>query len=715
MSEKKTSGPRPRPNGSWKSPISSDMAAAGVVTFKDVAVDNDDVYWVECRPDEEGRHVVVRYAPDGETRDVTPRGFSARTIIYSYGGGAVEVSDGVVYFTNYDLAASPASRDQRVFRQAPGMRPAPITSRASTRYGDGVIDKKRNRLIIVKEDCTTLVDGYPEGTIVGLDADGEKEAVTLASGADFYSSPCLSPDGGRLAWLSWDFPHMPWDSNELWVADMAEDGSIRGKRRIAGDTSRMEPDESTRRRIEERGCKTAPGEFLQQPQALFQPRWSPDGKHLYFVSDLDNWWNIYRVDIDGIERGAEMITVNAPERSEFGAPRWVLGMSTYAFLSDATIIAAFTRSGEWRLAIVDVDSKDFKEVKVELAGISGVKAEVTDISHVRAAASGKVVFIAGSPDHPASVVLFDPKSGACKVLRPGIKDMKKLSDVHAYFSRPRPVEYPTGSHMKETAHAFYYPPGNPDYETPEGEKPPLLLLAHGGPTSAAATTLSMTIQYFTSRGFAAADVNYRGSSGFGRKYRLSLYSNWGVYDRDDCVHCARYLAAMENGIDPGRVLARGGSAGGYLTLALATYTDLLKGGASYYGVSDLIALLEHTHKFEAQYLATLVGPYPEERKRFMLRSPIHVLDLLDTPLIFFQGSDDPVVPPEQSIKMVNAMKEKGVPVAYIEYPNEQHGFRIAEDIKGSLEAEFYFYSQMLDFEPADESPPVEIDNWEGAV
>ena len=702
----------PKPCGSWKSEITADMIVKGVVSFQDLVIDDDHIYWVESRPDEQGRYVVVGYLPGGKIKDITPHGFSARTTIYSYGGGAFAVSNGMVYFSNYDPVNDPKTGDQRIFKQAPGKRPTPITSHVFMSYGDGVIDKTRNRMICVKEDHTVPVKGYPAVSIVGIDLEGENLEEVLVSGNDFYSSPCLSPDGKQLAYLTWNFPHMPWDSNELWVANINKDGLPGDKRKIAGDTSRLVPGESMQRKIAGSRCERLSKDFLYQPQSLFQPQWSPDGKYIYFVSDLDNWWNIYRCNTEEKELKAEKVTIKAPGKSEFGAPQWNLGMSTYAFLTKEKIAAAYNTAGEWHLAIIDTDTKDFHTIKVELTDIEGIQSEATEISHVRTTSSGLVVFIAGSYNHPSSIVSLDPKSGQSKVLQKSMKDIETFLSIKDYLSKPSPIEYPTGSDMKDNSFAFYYYPENPGYKVPEDEKPPLLIIAHGGPTAAAATKLNFILQYFTSRGFSAADVNYRGSTGFGRKYRLSLYPEWGIYDRDDCVNCAKYLAKEgETPIDIDRVLTRGGSAGGYLTIVLATFTDICKAGASYYGVSDLITLLENTHKFEADYLIELVGPYPDQKKRYMLRSPIYGLDLLDTPLIFFQGAEDPIVPPNQSKKIVDAIKDKGKPVAYIEFPNEQHGFRIAKDIKDSLEAEFYFYSQMLGFEPADKLPPVNIYNW----
>ncbi|MCK4762203.1 MAG: S9 family peptidase [Candidatus Aminicenantes bacterium] len=736
----------PKACGSWSSSITADMIAGGAVSFKDLVVEGDNIFWVESRPDEQGRYVVMRYSAgedkkEEKIKNITPNGFSARSIIYSYGGGALAVSGDTVYFSNYNPATYPKTADQRIFKQSGGKMPEPITPEVFMSYGNGIIDENRKRMICVKEDHSVSDEnGFPVVSIVAIDLEGEEPEKVLVpgrgpgndfdsgTGYDFYSSPCLSPDGKKLAYLAWNFPRMPWDSNELWIADI-KDGLPENHQKIAGNTSELFTEESIQQKIVERKCEPLDDDWFDQPQSLYQPQWSPCEKYLYFVSDVDNWWHIYRYDINKKEKKVEKVTCNAPENSEFGLPQWYMSMPTYDFLPDNKIVAAYNKEGEWHLAIFDPDKPGkFVSEDIELTGIKGFKAVATEISHVRVTASGQVIFIAGCYNHPTSVVSLDPKTWNCKVLHMSMK-AKDFDDIRKYLATPVPIDYHTGTYMKDHSFAFYYYPKNPKYKaSDDGEKPPLLLLAHGGPTAAAGTNLNLEIQYFTSRGIAVADVNYRGSNGYGREYRLSLYYNWGVYDRDDCVNCAKYLATEEAAekiaakrevekekikpIDIERVLTRGGSAGGYLTLVLATFTDICKAGASYYGVSDLITLTEGTHKFEAHYLDEVTGPYPEERKKYMMRSPIYGLELLDTPLIFFQGEEDKVVPPEQSRKMFEAVKEKGVPTAYKPYANEQHGFRIAKNKKDSLEQEFYFYSRILDFEPADKpEEPVKIYNW----
>lgn len=571
------------------------------------------------------------------------------------------------------------------------------------RYGDGVIDKRRNRMICIREDHTVLQKGYAVTEIVALDLDGQKEPVVLLSYPDdsesdylrdFYSSPCLSPDGEKLAWLAWNFGRMPWDSNELWVAEFDKNGLLDREKikKIAGNTNELEKGES-----------------------LFQPQWWQN--KLYYVSDRDKWWHIYRHNDDGDEK----ISKNAPKDVEFAAPQWNLRMSTYSFLTEDTIIAAYNKSGIWKLGEINTETFVFKELPITFPVETEDPKfkEVTEIKQVRVC-SGKVVFIAGGPYFPSSIVRLSEERTQMAVIQRGTridlfnKSPESKEPLYNYISKYEPVSYetsdPVGSGKKKTAFALYYPPCNPKFTGPNDQYPPLVIKAHGGPTGAASAELDMTIQYFTSRGIGVVDVNYRGSTGYGRSYRLSLYNNFGIYDRDDCVNCVNYLSDT-NKIDKNRVVARGGSAGGYLTLVLATFTHCCKGVASYYGISNLETLAMHTHKFESYYAYELVGPIDSVIKTFKMRSPYYNIQLLDCPMIFFQGKEDKVVPPEQAEQMVEALKEKGKPVAFLLFDHEQHGFRIAENIKKALEAELYFYSRILGFEPADTLEPIPISNW----
>ncbi|MFQ6058133.1 MAG: S9 family peptidase [Anaerolineae bacterium] len=659
--------PQVEPYGSWKSPITSDLIVSETIGLGWITLDGEDVYWTEMRPAEGGRYVVVRRTPDGRTTDFTPSPFNARTRVHEYGGGAFVVADGTVYFSNFT--------DQRLYRQDPGAQPRPITPEAdpsglraealkaeglspqgrSLRYADGVFDRRRGRIICVREDHT---DPRREAvnTIVSLDPEGGDGGQVLVSGNDFYSSPRLSPDGTRLAWLTWNHPNMPWDGTELWVGELKGDGSLGRTERVAGGVD----------------------------ESIFQPEWSSDGV-LYFVSDRTGWWNLYRWREGAVEPVVEI-------EAEFGRPQWVFGMSTYAFESASRIICAYTEQGTWHLTSLDTATRELEPIETPYS----------DISYVRAA-PGRVVFLGGSPTEPASIVELDLATRRFEVLRRS----SQITIEPGYLSLPQAIEFPTEHGL--TAYALFYPPRNRDYVAPPGERPPLLVISHGGPTGSTSSTLNLMIQYWTSRGIAVLDVNYGGSTGYGRAYRRRLEGQWGVVDVDDCVNGARYL--VERGeVDGNRLIIRGGSAGGYTTLSALTFRDVFKAGASYYGVSDLEALTKETHKFESRYLDRLIGPYPERRDLYRERSPIHFTDRLSSPVIFFQGLEDKIVPPNQTELMVKALQAKGLPVAYILFEGEQHGFRRAESIKRALDAELYFYSRVFGFQLADPVKPVPIEN-----
>jgi dipeptidyl aminopeptidase/acylaminoacyl peptidase len=639
--------PQVAPYGSWKSPITSDLIVAETVGLGQIALDGEDVYWVEMRPTEGGRNVIVRRTPDGRTADVTPAPFNARTRVHEYGGGAFIVNEGIIYFAHF--------ADQRLYCQAPDAIPQPFTPAAALRYADGVVDYRRSRLICVREDHTT-----PEreaiNTLVSLDLKSGGNGQILVSGNDFYSSPRLSPDGSRLAWLTWNHPHMPWDGTELWVSEIRADGSLGRAGRVAGGGA----------------------------ESIFQPQWSPDGV-LYFISDRTGWWNLYR----WREGDAEPVYETA---ADFGRAQWVFGMSTYAFAAAGRIICSYTEQGTWSLASLDPATHKLEPIETPY----------TEIWDVRAT-SGHVVFGAGSPSEPASIVRLDLATRQLEVLRRS----STIAIDTGYLSIPRAIEFPTEHGL--TAHAFFYAPHNRDYSAPPGERPPLLVKSHGGPTSATSTALNLGIQYWTSRGIAVLDVNYGGSTGYGRAYRQRLNGQWGVVDVDDCVNGARYLVGRGE-VGGGRLAITGGSAGGYTTLCALTFRDLFKAGASYYGICNLEALARDTHKFESRYEHSLVGPYPEQRDLYRRRSPIHFTDRLSCPLILFQGLEDRVVPPNQAELMVAALRAKGLPVAYVPFAGEQHGFRRAENIKRALDGELYFYARVFGFVLADPVEPVPIEN-----
>ena len=651
--------PQVAPYGSWQSPITTDLVVAESVGLGQIAVDGEDIHWVEMRPMEAGRNVVVKRSPDGATTDVTPPPFNVRTRVHEYGGGAFAVAGGTVYFSNF--------ADQRVYQQAPGQAPVAMTPEGSLRHADYVMDAARARLVCVQEDHNGGA-AEPVNSIVALPIGGDTLDASvpeaLVSGSDFYSSPRLSPDGSRLAWLSWDHPNMPWDGTELWVSNLDADGHIRNPVLVAGG----------------------------QGESIFQPEWSPDGL-LHFISDRSGWWNLYRHNPEVVDSPATVCLL--PMEAEFGKPQWVFGAHCYGFSAENRVICAYNRRGVWGLLQLETGSGRWESL--DIGGYSAMGRSDLKVS------GDKVVFQAGSPTQPTAVLRLHLGSQQLDVLRRSTP----AKVASGFLSAPQTIEFPTEHGL--TAHAFYYPPRNADFAGPPGDKPPLLLKSHGGPTGSASTTLDLPIQYWTSRGFAVVDVNYGGSTGYGREYRQRLAGQWGIVDVDDCVNAARYL--VEQGlVDEGRLAIDGGSAGGYTTLAALTFRDVFSAGASYYGVSDLETLARDTHKFESRYLDTLVGPYPEAAHVYQERSPINHTERLSRPIILLQGLEDKIVPPEQAETMFNAVRAKGLPTAYLPFGGEQHGFRQADNIKRALEAELYFYSRVFGFEPADDIEPVAIEN-----
>ncbi len=616
--------------GSWKSPITSDLIVASSIGLSEVRLDGNDTYWLESRPEEGGRSVVVR---NGE--DVTPQPWNVRTRVHEYGGGAWTVAEGVLFFSH--------DQDRRLYGMKPGTGPAPLTPEGAWRYADGIVDARRQQWIGVREDHTAT--GHEAvNTIVSIPFGGPEleSGRVLASGHDFYSSPRLSPDGRWLAYLTWDHPRMPWMGTTLYTVALAEDGTPAQPVAIAGG----------------------------ERESIFQPEWTPDGSALIFVSDRTGWWNLYRHSLDTRQTGPL-----APMEAEFGRPQWIFGLSAYAFAGPGRLVCSYISQGLGRLATLDTASGKLIPIDTPYTNFSSIRAT-----------GDRVVFLAGSAIRPASIVRLDLHSGETEVLK-----MSTAVDesVAGYLTEVKPIEFPTAGNR--TAFGLFYPAHNPDYAAPDGEKPPLLVKVHGGPTSSASSTLDLRIQYWTSRGIAVLDVNYGGSTGYGREYRERLDGNWGIVDVEDCIHGARHLAA-QGLADGGRSVITGGSAGGYTVLAALTFHDYFRGGASHYGVSDLAALAQDTHKFESRYLDSLIGPYPERADLYRERSPIAHVDRLSAPVIFFQGDEDLVVPVSQTELMVEALRRKGVPVGYLLFAGEQHGFRKAGNIKRSLDAELYFYA-----------------------
>ena len=634
------------PYGSWASPITVDVFLKGDLVLTMPRWDGADLYWLEQRPLEGGRMVVVKRS-GGVTSDVTPDGFNARTRVHEYGGGSYAVADGVVWFTNY--------RDQRLYRQEGGNPPRAVTPEGDVRHADMQVDRHRNLLYAVREDHTPK-EREAVNSLVALDVSGESEAITIASGNDFYSSPRLSADGSRLAWLTWNHPNMPWNMTELWVAELDAAGHVRSSRRVVGGGD----------------------------ESIVEPEWGPQGE-LYFISDRNGWWNLYRARGEGDEPITRL-------EAEFGGPQWQFGKRYFSVLDSKEILCMYAKNGSVKLARLPLHGGQLEPVDLFYNQFTDV-----DVN------GRKAVLIAGSPTLSPRVLTIDLDTGAQEVV-------KAASDVHidpGYFSIPRAVDFPTEHGL--TAHAIYFAPKNRDYTAPEGTKPPLLVHCHGGPTSEVRSTYDLEIQYWTSRGFAWVDVNYGGSTGYGRPYRERLHLEWGMVDVHDCINAAKHLVG-EGLVDGERTVITGGSAGGFTTLLALTKHRFFKAGSCLYGVGDLVTFINDTHKFESRYLDWLVGPYPERADVYRDRSAVNFADRLNCPIILFQGLEDKVVPPSQSEEFVAACKAKKLPYAYIEFEGEQHGFRKDSSIRKTVESELYFFSRIFGFEPHDKVEPVDIQN-----
>ncbi len=631
------------PYGSWKSPITSDLIVAQSIGLSEVRLDGGAVYWLEGRPQEQGRSVVVRAAGEG-TADLTPKPLNARTRVHEYGGGAWTVADGTVYFSNF--------ADGRLYRLPPGaaeaepLTPAPPARERQWRFADGAIDAGRRRWIGVREDHTG--EGEPVNTVVAVDLanPGAEPGRVLVPGHDFFSNPRLSPDGGALLWLAWDHPNMPWNGTTLYLAPLGGDGSPGMPKVIAGGAT----------------------------ESIFQPEWSPDGASIVFVSDRSGWWNLYRYELAGGTTQAL-----APMQAEFGLPQWSFGSSTYAFAGPGRIVCSYSQSGLDRLAVLDLANGALRPIETPFTEFGSVRCD-----------GERVLLRAGATTMPTAIVAIDLATGVQRILKRATELFADAAlNLAASLTRVEPVEFPTTGGA--TAHGLYYPPHNPDFAAPVSERPPLLVKIHGGPTSQAGSALSLGTQFWTSRGIAVLDVNYGGSTGYGRAYRERLYPTWGVVDVDDACNGALHLV-RQGRVDGKRMVITGGSAGGYTALAALTFRDVFAGGASYYGVSDAAALAQDTHKFESRYLDWLIGPYPQEAARYRERSPVHHAERLSAPVIFFQGEDDKIVPPNQAEVMVAALRAKGNAVGYFLLAGEGHGFRAAANIKRCLDAELAFYA-----------------------
>lgn len=638
------------------------MLVAGGVGLGQTWLEDGVAYWLEARPAEGGRQVLVRGDPFSSPRDVTPAGFNVRTTAHEYGGGAFTVHRGVVYLSHF--------ADQRLYRQDPDADPVPITPDVpdrTWRFADGRITADGRSWIGVRErhDLGPAVADVVNELVL-VPADGSAEPRTIASGRDFYSDPRVSPDGTRLAYLTWTHPWMPWDGNRLVVASLGADGALVDQVTVAAEVTVAGRDGA---------------------ESIWQPTWAPDGS-LVFASDRTGWWNLERWDGD-------VRTPLHPAEAEFGYPQWVFGQRSFGFLSDGRIVCMYDSQGRTHVALLDATSGELLDLDVPYDALaSGPCLSVEGTT---------AVFTLGSATAADRVVWLDFSTRAVEELR-----VSEDVDVdEAYLSVPRTIEFSTqGDH---TAHALFYEPRNPGFSGPAAGRPPLIVLAHGGPTSHASPAFDLGIQFWTTRGFAVVDVNYGGSTGYGREYRQRLNGNWGVVDLQDCVAAARFLVASDE-VDGDKLLVRGGSAGGYLVMCALTFTDLFAAGTSYFGISDLVPFATgQTHKFESMYEHTLIGRWPEDEDVYRARSPINFVSQIATPMLVLQGADDMVVPPSQAEAIVEALRSRGVPHAYLLYEGEGHGFRKAETIVHSREAELSFYAQILGFEPGDAVPRLPVE------
>lgn len=646
--------PRFAPYGTWASPISAEQASAAASSLEQVTARGGRLYWIEGRPAEAGRSVLVTQADDGGGVDLTPLGFDVRTRVHEYGGLAyAHVGDSVV-FSQAD--------DQRLYRHDGRAPPRPLTP-PGYRYADGIAAAD-GRLYCVREDHTGG-DGEAKNTIVALSVAeqmaGGSAGTVLFDAADFVAYPRASHDGSRLAFISWNHPDMPFDATTLHVGAMGANG-LESLQSIAG----------------------GPGESVLEPQ------WDRDGS-LYFHSDRSGYWNLYRWRSGAVEAITSF-------DADLGGPLWNLGAATYALTGDGRALVRICRNAVDELALVDLDSRGITPLELPFVGYASLG--VLD--------SGTAYALAASATDLPVLITIDLASGAHAVVRrAGTVDL--AADV---IARAESIEFPVppgADGQPRHAQAFLYLPCNPHFRAPAADRPPLIALLHGGPTAHWSPAFRLAVQFWTTRGFAIVSVNYGGSSGFGRAYRERLRGQWGVVDLADAVAAVDFLIATGR-VDPDRIIIRGGSAGGFTVLSALAFTRRFNAGVNYYGVADAEALARDTHKFESRYCDRLIAPLPEGIEVYRARSPIRHLEGFRAPLITFQGSEDRAVPPEQSRMIVAALREKGVPVAYLEFAGEQHGFRDARNVTRALEAELYFLGRVLGLTPAGELTPIPIDN-----
>tara|TARA_B100001093_G_scaffold506300_1_gene565001 strand:- start:2095 stop:4047 length:1953 start_codon:yes stop_codon:yes gene_type:complete len=639
--------------GTWDSPISAKMVTNSSPNLHFLKAHNNNLYWVEGRPWDNGRNVIMCRFEDGTIKDVLPAPFSHLSRVHEYGGCAYAVHSEFLYFVN--------GSDQRIYKinLSSGEPPLPITNDSNWRFADIIVDYYRNRLIAIGEWHNGGKD--PENVIVAIGLDPFEQTFSktevLVSGSDFFAYPRLNQTNNQLCWIQWQHPHMSWDRSELMLAELTN-CKLTNVRKIIGN----------------------------QNESLMQPHWAQNGE-LYVISDRSNWWNIYGVELRSVN-GKYTLLPLVEKDAEFCAPLWQLGATYFDFIDANTIACLYTQGGRWHLALLDTIGKEIKEIKTEYDNLHSLCIFDGQLACVASNSScaPRILTIPSQNIRGAASELYIPSGGIKKTAKVPVhldsQDLSKPKSLWFY------------SIDKAKVHGFFYPPVNAKFRIPEGTLPPVIIMCHGGPTGATGTSLNLKIQFWTSRGFSVFDINYRGSSGFGRKYRQSLSGAWGIADVKDAQFAALHLT--NSGLISGnQCIIRGSSAGGFTVLAALTFTDTFNAGACYYGISDLEALTKDTHKFESHYLDGLIGPYPLERKKYIRRSPINYTDQLDCPIVFFQGLQDNVVPPNQAKKMVTALQKKNIYHKHIEYSDEGHGFRKAANIIHALETELAFYLEVF--------------------
>ena len=582
-------------------------------------------------------------------KDQTDKKTNVRTLVHEYGGSAWWVRNGTLVYSQYS--------DQRLYRRDKSGDSIPLTPESETqqsyRYADGRITNNEDWYVCVRETHTSS-DEEPSNEIVAVPLDGSQQIRVLVSGPDFVSSPRVSKEGNQIAWVQWNHPNMPWDDTQLCIASLEE--MVLSNQKVT----------------------------KSKAESFFQPEWDDQG-NLHVVSDRNNWWNLFRVDQSTNEIDLTSMT---NIEAEIGLPQWVFGQSRYAFVGDE-IWFVYREAGIDKLATLSSNGQ-FEQIKID----------ATEIESVTNYQDGIV----------ATVSSWKAESSVMFINSEEVRPLSKTRDLdigESWFPVPETFTYQTSD--SEKAHALFYSPTNPEYEIHENENPPLIVLAHGGPTGSARRQLQLSIAYWTSRGFGVADVDYRGSTGYGRLYRNRLRNSWGLADVEDCVAVAKHLVAQKK-VDKNRLAIKGGSAGGFTVLAALTFHDTFTAGASRYGIADLAILAKDTHKFESRYLDRLVGKWPEDEEIYKQRSPIHHIEQLSTPMVILQGSEDPIVPPNQAHLMAKKLKENDIPHALIEFSDEGHGFRKAPNITKAIESELAFFAQIFNFEPFDDLPKICIES-----